>query len=227
MDQTDFGPIPEGHSQADFIKDLNFGDIELDDPLTKAALEDHPKDEWIDILGNGQLRKKTISKGKKGFRPSRYDLCTLKISGELLDSRKVVEEHKEMTIQVGDVEVIQGLDLAIILMEVGEIAEIEVASRFAYGEIGLPPDVPPGATLLYTVELISLDMETQMEDLHFQQRRNIGCVTVYGDSLLLSLFYSSLNFFTLESRNASVVTGGLLVTNRLWLSSAIDALSTF
>lgn len=103
MDST---PIPEGHSQADFINDLSF-DVDPKDPLTKAALQDHPEDEWIDILGNGQLRKKTISKGEKSFRPNRYDLCTLKLVGRLIDGGKMIEERDDFIIQLGDVEVIQ------------------------------------------------------------------------------------------------------------------------
>lgn len=103
----DAPPVPEGNSQADFIKnDLNF-DVDPDDPLTQAALQDHPEQEWIDILGNGQLRKKTISKGQKGFRPNRYDLCTLGITCKIADTDKIVESVDDITIQLGDVEVIQ------------------------------------------------------------------------------------------------------------------------
>lgn len=100
------GPVESGTTQADFIKEeLNF-DVDPTDPMTKAALNDHQPEEWIDILGNGQLRKKVIKKGKNGTRPNRSDMCTLKIVGKLKDDT-IAEEHEDLKIQLGDVEVIQ------------------------------------------------------------------------------------------------------------------------
>lgn len=96
---------PENATQADFIKDLNF-DVDPEDPLTVAALSDAAENEWMDILGNGQLRKKTIVKGEKGTRPNRADLCTVNIIGKL-ENGKEVEAFDSVTIQMGDVEVVQ------------------------------------------------------------------------------------------------------------------------
>lgn len=104
-------------TQADFIReDLNF-DIDPKDPQTKAALSDHPVDEWIDILGNGQLKKKVIKEGKGGSRPNRTDYCTLKIIGKLEDGT-IVEEHENITIQSGDVEIIQVMCLILIVNQI-------------------------------------------------------------------------------------------------------------
>ena len=41
-------------------------------------------------------------------------------------------------------------------MEVGELAEIVVTSRYAYGLEGSPPKIPPGATLTFTSEIVKL-----------------------------------------------------------------------
>ena len=167
------GPVESGTTQADFIKEeLNF-DVDPTDPMTKAALTDHQPEEWIDILGNGQLRKKVIKKGKNGTRPNRADICTLKIVGKLKDGT-IAEEHEDLTVQLGDVEVIQGLDLAIALMDVDEVAEIEVYPRFAYGQLGKEPDIPPDATIFYTVELKSVEPEEELETLSISQRKEIG-----------------------------------------------------
>ncbi|XP_026666563.1 peptidyl-prolyl cis-trans isomerase FKBP8 isoform X2 [Ceratina calcarata] len=166
-------PVQPGASQADFIKqDLNF-DIDPEEPLTKAALNEHPPEEWIDILGNGQLKKKVIKQGKNGTRPNRSDICILDIIGKLQDGTKV-EEYKNLKIQLGDVEVIQGLDLAIALMDVEEIAEIVVDPRFAYGSLGDEPNIPASSTITYTVELKSSEMEEEIETLTVSQRKEIG-----------------------------------------------------
>lgn len=165
--------IQPGASQADFIKGgLNF-DINPNEPMTKAALNEHSPEEWIDILGNGQLRKKVIKSGKNGTRPNRSDICTLKITGKLKDGT-TVEEYEDLEIQLGDVEVIQGLDLAIALMDVNEVAEIEIDPRFAYGSLGKEPNIPPNATILYTVELKSSELEEETETLNVNQRKEIG-----------------------------------------------------
>ncbi|KAG7211990.1 hypothetical protein KM043_011187 [Ampulex compressa] len=165
--------VQPGGTQADFIREeLNF-DINPEDPGTKAALNEHAVDEWIDILGNGQLKKKVIRKGTNGTRPNRGDTCTLKIIGKLQDET-IVEEYENITIELGDVELIQGLDLAITLMDVDEVAEVEVASRFAYGTLGKEPNIPPDATIWYTVELKSIQPEEKNESLSINQRKEIG-----------------------------------------------------
>lgn len=85
-------------------------------------------------------------------------------------------DHLQCVIYQSLIILFQGLDLAIALMEVGETAAIEVASRFAYGDTGLPPDIPPGATLLYTIELKAMRTETEIEELDFHKRKKIGYV---------------------------------------------------
>ncbi|XP_043784436.1 peptidyl-prolyl cis-trans isomerase FKBP8-like isoform X1 [Apis laboriosa] len=162
-----------GTTQADFInEELNF-DVDPNEPMTKATLNEHPPEEWIDILGNGQLKKKVIKNGKNGTRPNRSDICTLKIIGKLKDNT-IVEKYEDLKIQLGDVELIQGLDLAIALMDVNEIAEIEVDPRFAYGSLGKEPNIPSNATILYTVELKSSELEAEIETLNANQRKEIG-----------------------------------------------------
>jgi FKBP-type peptidyl-prolyl cis-trans isomerase len=42
-------------------------------------------------------------------------------------------------------------------MFVGEKSELCCSYHFAYGEDGLPPTIPPKATLIYTVELLECD----------------------------------------------------------------------
>ncbi|XP_066592450.1 peptidyl-prolyl cis-trans isomerase FKBP8 [Prorops nasuta] len=165
--------IEPGESQADFIRnELNF-DVDPEDSMTKAALSDHHKDECIDLLGNGQLKKTVLKKGENGTRPSRGDICTLKLTGKL-ENGTIVEEKEKLVIQLGDVEVIQGLDLAIALMDIGEIAKVEVASRFAYGSLGNKPNIPSDANIIYTVELKNVEPETDIETLSVSQRKEIG-----------------------------------------------------
>jgi len=56
---------------------------------------------------------------------------------------------------LGKGEVIKGWDLGIPTMRKGEVAKFTIASEFAYGDEGRPPAIPPKATLVFEVELIS------------------------------------------------------------------------
>lgn len=61
----------------------------------------------------------------------------------------------------------------------GEIAELQIASRFGYGEKGLEPKVPGGASLVYTVELLTIKPEIVAEELPPTERLKIGFVYLY------------------------------------------------
>lgn len=71
-----------------------------------------------------------------------------------LENGTIVEDLPNHTVQVGDVEVVQGVDMTIPLMTVGELAEISVDARFAYGAQGLTNDsdntksIPPNAKVI-------------------------------------------------------------------------------
>lgn len=69
---------------------------------------------------------------------------------------------------------IQGLDLAIGLMNVGEKCELKIQPRLAYGAKGLEPNVPPDAAVYYSVELISVEPEEDMENLSIEERKIRG-----------------------------------------------------
>lgn len=66
----------------------------------------------------------------------------------------MVEQFNDYAVQVGDIEVVQGVDMSLPLMTVGELAEISADSRFAYGSQGLTNEndnsksIPPNAKVL-------------------------------------------------------------------------------
>lgn len=62
-------------------------------------------------------------------------------------------------------------------MYVGEIAEVKVNPRFAYGSKGVSDEnlqVPPDATLCFTVELLSTSPEPELETLNIEERKTVG-----------------------------------------------------
>jgi len=164
----------EKSSSSSFEDLSNLKEEDLNPPPEKS--ED---DGVIDIFNNGQLVKKILEPGQDDTRPERNSLCRVTIEGRL-ESGFVVEKLDNIWIQLGDYDVIQGLDMAIPLMNVGEKAEIVVSSRFAYGSMGLKneeePDksIPADAAITYTVQLLAVKEEEDQEEFTYETRKKIG-----------------------------------------------------
>lgn len=58
---------------------------------------------------------------------------------------------------IGKGEVIKGWDQGVVGMKVGGKRRLRIPSDLGYGEKGSPPSIPPGAGLLFEVELVSID----------------------------------------------------------------------
>ncbi|XP_036332748.1 peptidyl-prolyl cis-trans isomerase FKBP8 [Rhagoletis pomonella] len=136
-------------------------------------------DESCDVLGNGQLVKRVLKQSTTGKRPTRGDLVTVSFTGKLPDGT-VVEQKKNFQMHVGDFEVVQGLDMAIPLMSVGEVAEIRIDTRFAYGSLGFKNEnnesasVPADANLIYEVHLLDSKGEDFSDLKSYEVRRKYG-----------------------------------------------------
>ncbi|KAL3931219.1 MAG: hypothetical protein SGPRY_001215 [Prymnesium sp.] len=111
--------------------------------------------EPVDVNGDGGLLMTRMSAGR--VESDRLPLpCFVKarLVGCVLPSRKRFESCvREMTL--GEGQLPRGLEKGIQLMCTGETARFILRSDYAYGEEGLPPDVPPGASVEFEVELIS------------------------------------------------------------------------
>lgn len=150
-------------------------ELSTEDPRTNP-------DGWLDVVGNGQLKKKVLTAGvgERDDRPKRGQVVTLRVlerrlAGDSDTSGSVVGRDVTLMFGVGDGEVIAGLDLVVGLMQRNERAEVRMASKFGYGSKGLPDEgIPPDSDLVYIVELESIGPEPRTEELSCQQRLNIG-----------------------------------------------------
>jgi len=74
--------------------------------------------------------------------------------GDKFDSSVDRGEHFQFPLGAG--RVIQGWDQGVAGMSIGELRELTIAPEMAYGERGAGNVIPPGATLVFEVELFDL-----------------------------------------------------------------------
>ncbi|EDW01683.1 peptidyl-prolyl cis-trans isomerase FKBP8 [Drosophila grimshawi] len=180
---------------ADDTKDMRAAQAAIDDSETSdtddvpaeaakidsaAKVDDDNDENECDILGNKQLLKRIIKKASSSAkRPNRGDLVTITYTGKL-ENGTIVEKEERFQCHVGDLEVVQGLDMVLPMMHVGEVAEVTVDQRFGYGTAGLktdnPPEIviPPNAQLIYELELVDVKYEDFADLKSFEVLRKYG-----------------------------------------------------
>jgi FKBP-type peptidyl-prolyl cis-trans isomerase FkpA len=94
-----------------------------------------------------------------GPMPKRGDTVTVHYTGWLIDGTKFdssVDRDEPFSFVLGTGQVIQGWDQGVAGMRVGDKARLTIPSELAYGEHGYPGAIPPKATLIFEVELLSI-----------------------------------------------------------------------
>ena len=84
-----------------------------------------------------------------------YDETAPHNRGTKFDSS--VDRGAHFRFPVGAGRVIRGWDMGVAGMKVGEVRELTIAPEMAYGERGAGGVIPPGATLVFVVELAGLE----------------------------------------------------------------------
>jgi FKBP-type peptidyl-prolyl cis-trans isomerase FklB len=121
-------------------------------------LETNKKKEGVQTLPSG-LQYKVLKAGA-GKKPTTTDTVTVHYRGTLIDGKEFDSSYrrgKPATFPVNGV--IPGWTEALPLMEEGAQWELFIPSNLAYGERGAGRDIGPNATLIFEVELISIEQK--------------------------------------------------------------------
>ncbi len=130
--------------------------IELLKVEGRSFLETNKAREGVQVTESG-LQYKVLTKGS-GKTPSVESNVTVHYRGKLIDGTEFDSSYKRnepATFNLG--QVIQGWTEALQLMQEGDKFELYVPYELGYGERGAGGDIPPYATLIFEVELISVN----------------------------------------------------------------------
>ncbi|MEM6766487.1 MAG: FKBP-type peptidyl-prolyl cis-trans isomerase [Bacteroidota bacterium] len=121
----------------------------------KAFLAANKAKEGVVELPSG-LQYKVLEAGE-GSSPTTADRVEVHYEGKLIDGTVFDSSYKRgETITFGVTQVIAGWTEALQLMKPGDKWQLVIPSDLAYGDRGAGRDIPPGATLIFDVELISI-----------------------------------------------------------------------
>ncbi len=113
--------------------------------------------EGFDRTDSGLLYK-IIQKGN-GKKAEKGKTVSVHYKGALTDGTEFDSSYKRkqpIDFQLGVGQVISGWDEGIQLLQVGDKARFVIPSHLAYGERGAGGVIPPGATLIFDVELMDV-----------------------------------------------------------------------
>jgi peptidylprolyl isomerase len=104
------------------------------------------------------LKYVDLVKGE-GAMPAPGQTVVVNYTGWLVDGNKFDSSFdwgEPFAFELGAGTVISGWDEGVATMQVGGVRQLVIPPELGYGETGSPPEIPPGATLIFEVELLEI-----------------------------------------------------------------------
>ena len=109
----------------------------------------------------------------EGGRPKLGDTVLVKSQGKLKDGT-IIDDFPTLVFNVGEHEVIEGLDFAVQSMYKNELSIVSVKPEMAYGTLGRKTDIPPDTRITYLFGLLHFEKQKEISQLTWAQRRKSG-----------------------------------------------------
>jgi peptidylprolyl isomerase len=122
-------------------------------PLATEPKITPPKSPAPKTLVIHEIVKGTGAEAKSGSSVSVNYVGALYTNGKIFDASW--KRKEPFTFTLGQGQVIPGWDQGVAGMRVGGRRELIIPSALAYGAKGSPPSIPPNATLIFVVDLLS------------------------------------------------------------------------
>jgi FKBP-type peptidyl-prolyl cis-trans isomerase len=109
-------------------------------------------------IKNNELKVEILNEGQ-GIAAQNGDNISVHYIGKLEDGTKFdssIDRGVPFDFDLGTGQVIEGWDLGVLGMKIGEKRKLIIPSNLAYGENGIPGAIPPNATLIFEVELLEI-----------------------------------------------------------------------
>ncbi len=121
----------------------------------KAFREKYRRKKGVKALPDGVLYR--VLKSGTGAQPQATDTVTVNYSGKLPDGKEFDSSYRRGTPATFPANaVIKGWQEILPMMKTGAKWEVVIPPESAYGPSGRPPVIPPQATLVFQIELISI-----------------------------------------------------------------------
>ncbi|XP_068983103.1 peptidyl-prolyl cis-trans isomerase FKBP4 isoform X2 [Bombus flavifrons] len=144
---------------------------------------------------NGSIERYQIVQGKDYITPQEGALVNVHLTG--IYNGKVFED-RDVQFSLGEGEdcgVIEGVEKALESFKSGEKSKLKIKSKYAYKNVGKPEfDIPPNATVEYTVELKSF--EKAVEAWSLKSHQQIEQAKVYKEK--------GTNYFKMNKYNLAI-----------------------
>ena len=126
------------------------------------AEEQHPKvGDIIQLTDDDKLSKKILRLGDEdGVCAVAGQTIEVNYEGRLEDGKVFDSSYtrdEPFSCKIGIGQVIKGWDIGMCTMKLGEKAEFTIHADYGYGEQGAGGDIPGGATLIFIVELLTIE----------------------------------------------------------------------
>lgn len=141
------------------------GNGDNDSAAAAAAVANKSQQSPKDICAKAGVLLKTLKPGDITRFPKKGDVCTIHYEAfteeEMIrngqnpnpfDSSKSRDQVFHFRLGAG--QVIEGMDVAVSRMSLGQIVEVTIPYCFGYGVAGYPPLIKPRETLIFRIELI-------------------------------------------------------------------------